>query len=417
MNAEIVSVGNELLDGSKQNTNALWLADQLLKIGVKTRWVSTVGDEIDSIQAAVSQSLARSNVVLVTGGLGPTHDDVTKSSLAELFGRRLVEDNSVRDHIIGLFAERGRRMPEVNLEQALVPEGAMILHNEIGTAPGFCIEHNNALCFVLPGVPLEMKRMTENHLIPNLKTRVDLKGKVVFHETVRTTGISESSLYERLSPLGDFEEHSHLAFLPHTFGVDLRICTEASDEETARRNLQTGISRVSGRINAYIYEIGGRTLEKVVADLLLRMKETVAVAESCTGGLLANLMTNISGSSDYFLGGLVAYDDSIKTTLLGVKKSTVKDHGAVSEETAQEMAIGVRSLMQADWGLATTGIAGPMGGSKEKPVGLIHIAIAGQDSFVTRKHLFHRERLINKSRFAYAALNLLRQALLGKNPQ
>jgi nicotinamide-nucleotide amidase len=416
MIAEIVSVGNELLDGTKQNTNAIWLADRLLKAGIQIKWITLVGDEEDSIQVAVSQAMGRARIVLVTGGLGPTPDDVTKESLANLFGCRLAENAGIKDHILNLFAQRGIPMPKVNLKQAMVPEGAKILHNKIGTAPGFHFARGDSHCFVMPGVPAEMRRMTEKEVLPILETRFGGNKEAIIYETARTTGIFESSLSEKLSPLEDIIENAELAFLPHLYGVDLRIKVVGSDKNDAKTCLQNAIETISDRISSHIYEIGDRSLEEVVADLLIEKQKTVAVAESCTGGLLANLLTNISGSSAHFLGGVVAYDNSVKTHLLGVKESTLENCGAVSEESAREMAVGVKNLTGADLSVATTGIAGPTGGTGEKPVGLTYVAIASSREIRVKKFIFHRERLINKSRFTYAALNLLRQLLLAESP-
>lgn len=238
MNAEIVSVGNELLDGSRQNTNALWLADRLIRIGIQTKGIIVVGDDSESIQNAVSHSIKRAKIVLVTGGLGPTHDDVTKESLAKLFGCKLVENTAVKNHIINLFAERGRQMPESNLDQSLVPNGAGVLHNEIGTAPGLYFEQEDSHCFVMPGVPAEMKRMTEKKIVPILRERFELSQEAIIYQTIRTTGIFESSLFEKLAPISEIEKYASISFLPHLYGVDLRLKIEGLNEDKSETYLK-----------------------------------------------------------------------------------------------------------------------------------------------------------------------------------
>ena len=408
MNAEIVSVGNELLDGSRQNTNALWLADRLIRIGIQTKGIIVVGDDSESIQNAVSQSIKRAKIVLVTGGLGPTHDDVTKESLAKLFGCKLVENTAVKNHIINLFAERGRQMPESNLDQSWVPNGAGVLHNEIGTAPGLYFEKEDSHCFVMPGVPAEMKRMTEKKIVPILRERFELSQEAIIYQTIHTTGIFESSLFEKLAPISEIEKYASISFLPHLYGVDLRLKIEGLNEDKSETYLKKVKGLITDRISPFIYEIGDRRLEEVVADLLIDRKKTVAVAESCTGGLLANFLTNISGSSAYFLGGMIAYDDSVKTNSLGVRQSTLDNFGAVSQETAREMAEGVRNLLGADLALATTGIAGPTGGTPQKPVGTVYFGLAGSDGC----HWIHRVIPGDRETIRHRAVNVALHALL-----
>lgn len=413
MIAEIISIGDELLNGTKLNTNGNWLADRLLQVGIQTRWISVIGDDKESIKTALLQSKSRSHIVLLTGGLGPTHDDITKESVADFFETPLVRNENLEKHIIKLFSKRGIPMPEINLEQATVPRNAKILQNKIGSAPGLYFCQDDTHCFVLPGVPAEMRQITEDSVLPILKKQFGDLGGVVQFQTIRTTGIFESKLFEELQPIEEIENYGKLAFLPHPYGVDLRLCVTGEDKSESSRKSNVAVKVIKDRINPFIYEVGSRSLEEIVAGLLLEKKKTVSVAESCTGGLIANLLTNIVGSSAYFWGGVVAYDNSIKSNVLGVKKSTLQKYGAVSEEVALEMAAGVRNAFNSDFALATTGIAGPTGATENKPVGLVYIGLASPNKIVAKKYIFHRNRWINKSRFSYASLNMLRKSLMG----
>jgi len=412
MKAELITIGDELLNGTTLNTNARWLCNRLVRIGIPVARIVTVGDVRADIVTALKHAVSRNEVVITTGGLGPTHDDVTKTAVAEFLGVPMVENTEVKEHILELFRSRNVPMPEVNLEQAQVPAGVQLIPNPIGTAPGFQFEKNRAICFVLPGVPAEMRAMMDAAVVPFLQTRFRDKLGVVLAEDIRTTGIFESRLFEKLEPISQIERWAHLAFLPHRSGVDLRLSVQAKSESEGRERLKKARTLILERIGPFVYEVGERSLETVVADLLFELKKTVAVAESCTAGLVSHLLTNVPGSSEYLLGGVVAYSNAVKQQVLGVSGKTLSTVGAVSEETAAEMANGVKHLIGTDFGLSTTGIAGPSGGTPEKPVGLVFVACAGPNGTEVRKFVFHRERLINKYRFAYAALNLLRTMLL-----
>jgi len=411
MNAEIISIGNELLNGITQNSNATWIADQLWHIGIPASRIVTVRDDSKAIQDAVFDSLNHVEVVLITGGLGPTHDDITKKSIAEFFKTSLVENPELKERIITRFANRGIPMPEINLEQALVPESAKIIQNKIGTAAGFYFEQKNKICVVIPGVPAEMKQMIKDSVLSLLREKYKDKIGYLVTNKIRTTGIYESKLYEVLSPILEKLPEITVAFLPHRYGVDLRLEFQAKDEKTAEDKIANAESKIIPEIFKFVYEIGERSLEQVVAEILSKKKQTLSVAESCTGGLIQNFLTNIPGSSDFFLGGVVSYSNEIKMELLDVQENTLVKYGAVSSETALEMVKGVRKLTGSDCALSITGIAGPTGGSDEKPVGLVFIGCATGRSTRVEKFIFHKERMLNKFRFAYAALNLLRQDL------
>ncbi len=413
MKAEILSIGNELLNGTTLNTNANWLADRLVRTGVSPEKIVTVGDDREGILKELAGAAGQVEVLISTGGLGPTHDDITKEVVAEFLGTELVEDESLKRHIMSLFQRRGVDMPEVNLEQARVPGGVALIPNPIGTAPGFRFERKNTHYFILPGVPAEMKRMTEESVLPFLREHFGERLGFVLSQTIRTTGIFESRLYELLQPISDIQALAELAFLPHRFGVDIRLTAKAARKTEAEQKLWAAQDLILPKISEFVYEVGDRSLEEVVADLLFRTEKTVAVAESCTAGLVSHLLTNISGSSAYLLGSVVSYSNEVKHGLLGVPAETLEREGAVSESTARQMAEGVRRVIGTDFGVATTGIAGPTGGTEEKPVGLVYVACSGPLGTEVRRHVFHRDRLINKYRFAYAALNLLRQHLIG----
>lgn len=411
MTAEIISIGNELLNGTKQNTNAGWLCERLLKAGIETARIFTLRDDPAAIRSALAESLSRSQIVIMTGGLGPTHDDVTKPAVCEFFNATLILDSRARDHIAMIFSNRGRKLQKSNLGQALVPDNATVLYNDIGTAPGLYFAKDNSHLFVLPGVPVEMKHMTENSVFPILAKVGLISENIIEYETIRTTGISESALFELLSPIDEIEKHVQIGFLPHPFGEDITIKSTAGSQSDASKNLRFATQIIQKKASEYIYEVGSRSMENVVAELLKGQHLTLMVAESCTGGLLANLLTNIPGSSAYFLGGVIAYHNDVKSDFLQVSSSMLADFGAVSGEVACAMATGVRESRDADVGLSTTGIAGPDGGSKEKPVGLLYVGLADRDGVRSERFVFHRDRMINKSRFAYAALNILRKAV------
>ncbi len=412
MKAEIITIGDELLNGSIHNTNATWIADQMWRIGIPVRFVTTIGDEANEVQSALTRSLSRVNIVLMTGGLGPTHDDVTKNAVAVFFGAELIEDKDLRSRIENRFADRGVPMPRVNLEQALVPKGAVILPNQLGTAACFYFERNEQFCFVMPGVPAEMQQIMQETVLPLLKQRFAGQTGSVVYQTIRTTGIFESGLYEALFPLQEITQLVNLAFLPHYGGVDLRLGAHTANAKDAQGKIAAATEIICRKISPFIYEIGERNLEQVVADLLILKHYTVSVAESCTGGLLGNMLTSIPGSSSYFEGGVIAYANSVKQQLLKVPENILNQFGAVSAETAKAMLQGLKSVFHSDCALATTGIAGPTGGTVDKPVGTVFVGCLVKEELQVQKYIFHRDRLINKYRFAFAALNLLRQKLL-----
>lgn len=409
MKAAIITVGNELLQGFVVDTNAAWLGQELLALGVKVVQRLTVGDEGGAIREAVHQALSRADLVIATGGLGPTTDDVTKPAVAELFGVRLVQDKRIFRDIQARFRARGIEMPGNNWDQALVPKPGRAFRNPWGSAPGLVFEKQNKICILLPGVPLEMKALFDQDVRAFIRWRT--KGRCILIRTLHTTGIPESALAEKVSGLVASWPQGTLAYLPSTFGVDLRVRTEGRDRKEAEGRLKPKIDVLARAVKPYVYGKDQETLEQTVGRLLRKQRKTVALAESCTGGLIGDRLTDVPGSSDYFLGGAIVYSNLLKHRLLGVSSLTLRTRGAVSEACAKQMAKGVRDLCGADYGLATTGIAGPAGGTREKPVGLVYLALSDGQTTAVERHRFLNSRREIKERAVQAALNLLRKTL------
>ncbi|HZV13146.1 MAG TPA: competence/damage-inducible protein A [Candidatus Kapabacteria bacterium] len=412
MNAEIISIGDELLIGQVVNTNASWLGEQLFSLGIPVTRVIVVGDDEDAIVRAFDEAMQRSPVVVVTGGLGPTHDDITKTIACKYFKTELIENEAVLKHVTEIFGRRGQPLTPSNRSQALVPRNCTVLHNELGTAPGMYFETNGKNMFILPGVPAEMKRIFTDEITPILEKK--RSGGVVLWRTLNTTGIAESLLYERMGSIDDIlQGKARLAFLPSFRGVRLRITVESENKEAAQKIIEEVERRIREKAEQFIYSTGDESLEEVIGKILRERKLWLATAESCTGGLIANYITNVSGSSDYFSRGYVTYANEAKTELLDVPADVLSAHGAVSEEVAKAMALGARLHAKADVAISTTGIAGPLGGSEEKPIGLVWIGYSDADRTIAKKFIFGKDRLINKERFAAAAFDLLRKMLLG----
>ncbi|MDZ7724748.1 MAG: competence/damage-inducible protein A [candidate division KSB1 bacterium] len=407
MDIEVLSIGDELLSGQTVNSNASWMGQRLVEIGVTPRWVTTLGDVAEHCYAALQTASQRADVVLVTGGLGPTHDDITKKVVTEFFDSRLVLNPEWLEAIKQRFMHRNIPLAKVNEEQAMVPEDADMIENPLGTAPGMVFRTDKVTCYVMPGVPHEMHNMMQSFVLPELKKQT---GQVIRMRTLKTTGIPESTLYEKM---GDIESiGAKVAFLPGLDGVKIRLTVEAESEQDADRQLQRAAEQVRERAGEFVYTEEEKALEHVIADLLLERGKTLAVAESCTGGLLADKLTSISGSSKYFMQGVIAYSNEAKRNVLGVAETLLKEHGAVSKPVAAAMARGVKNWAGTDFGLSTTGIAGPTGGTKEKPVGLVYIGFSDGVNTVVEEHRFANDRHGNKVRTAQAVLNLFRKQLL-----
>lgn len=414
MIAEVIAIGDELLIGQIVNTNAAWLGEQLSMLGIPIRYATTVGDRHDDITRCLQLAWSRADIILLTGGLGPTHDDITKKVVADFFGAaEMATDEKVLQHVKDLFAKRGMVMSPINLAQAQVPAGAKVLWNEFGTAPGLLFEKDHKFCIVLPGVPAEMKGIFTGPLLPLL--RACAAGDIIRHRTIRTFGIAESALAEILTPVSELERFGKIAFLPSYTGVNVRISVTSRADVEAADAIRQAESLIKAKAGKYIYGYDNETLEEVIGAKLRARQATLAVAESCTGGLIANRLTNISGSSEYFERGFVTYSNAAKIALLRVPEQVIAEHGAVSEACARAMASGVREVSGATYGLATTGIAGPTGGTAEKPVGLVWAAVASPQRVGAKSIVFSTDRLINKERFSSFALSLLYRALQQEN--
>jgi len=410
MIAEIITIGDELLYGARQDTNSSFIAQQLDGIGIDVAYITTTGDNMDRMVEAINLALRRAEVIITTGGLGPTDDDITKKAICKVFKRNLIFHEDVLEDLQRRFAERGLKMPAINQNQALLPQGAKFLNNKIGSALGIVIEEHGHFFCSMPGVPVEMKTITEEELIPLLKTKIG--NLTILRHRIRTAGIMESVLAEKIRPHLKFAEGISLAYLPSYRGVDL--CVKGSgtirEEVAAGVNmLAEGIRRAAGD---YIYTEDDRELEDVIGNLLQEKGLTLAVAESCTGGLLGGRLTNTPGASDYFRGGILAYSNEIKTGQLGVSQQTLETHGSVSPETAKAMASGVIKALGADIGVSITGIAGPTGGTEEKPVGTVFVGVAMSDREVAAKFSLGDSREMIRKRSVTMALDVLRRELL-----
>ncbi len=408
--AEIITIGSELLTGLTVNTNAAFIGERLTAAGVDVRAVATVDDDESGIRAAVETALSRAGLVICTGGLGPTNDDVTKKAVAACFGRELVLLPDAMARIEAAFRAMGRDMAPANRLQALIPEGAEPVPNPVGQAPGFILFRDGRMLIALPGVPSEMRAMMDETVVPRLKAQGGTASAVL---ALRTSGLPESDVGRKLEDFPSLFPDVRVGFYPDSTGVTVRLMTFGSSAEACENRVRQAGETAADRLGPAVYGTGSDSLESVIGRLLTESGRSLAVAESCTGGLISHRITNVSGSSAYYVRGVVAYRNDVKTALLGVPRNLLEKHGAVSAECAAAMAEGVRSAAGTDFGLSATGIAGPSGGSAEKPVGLVFISCADASGTVTERHRFLRDRLWNKERSATAALDLLRRRLQG----
>jgi competence/damage-inducible protein CinA-like protein len=414
--AEILTIGDELVRGEIVDSNKSFLSDRLLSLDVETRFHASVGDDPADMADALRRAVGRSDVVVVSGGLGPTRDDLTTEVVARTFGRELVLDPAALEAIRGFFRALGREMSKNNEKQALFPERAEVLTNPIGTAPGFMVDEAGALVFCLPGVPRELVRMMDEQVMPRIARRLERAGgsapPVVRATLLRTFGMGESTLDAELADVargGDVSLGFRTAF-PDNY---LRPVARGRSAEEADERLARVCEEIHRRLGALVYAEGAETMEQVVGRLLRQAGRTLAVAESCTGGLVAQRVTDVAGSSDYFLGGVVAYANAAKTALLGVPDDLLAAHGAVSDPVARAMADGARTRFGADVAVATTGISGPGGGTAEKPVGLVYVALAADAGAHAESFVFPLDRTRHRQLTAQLALDWVRRSLLG----
>lgn len=415
MDAEILTIGDELLIGQIVNTNAAWIGEELSLLGVDVARHVTLGDDEEAIQRELQAACESVSLVLITGGLGPTHDDLTKQAVAGFFGVGMRFDEATFENIQQRFATRGISMPARNRVQAEVPEQFEVLPNPYGTAPGlwYTGEAQGTLrhLAILPGVPDEMKNLMREEVLPRLAQQQGLR--TIRHRTLLTTGIGESNLAERLGDLSDFlAEDLRLASLPSQSGTRLRLTAMGADAADVERRLDAFEAHLRQQAGPYIYGMNGETLEGAVGAMLRARGLTLATAESCTGGILASRLTDVSGSSAYMLGGIIAYANHAKLHLLVVDPATIEAEGAVSEGVAKQMAQGVRAQLGADIGIATTGIMGPTGGTPDKPIGTVWIGYADGEQVRAWRFYLAKDRIRNKQFASTIALNLIRRQLL-----
>ncbi len=413
MIAEIISIGDELITGQTLNSNASWLAGNLDKTGVATRQITIVSDDKEEIERALSEAERRADLILITGGLGPTKDDNTRDVLCTFFNSRLIESQVVSDDIKAFFAKRGLEVTETNRKQSLVPENCSILRNKNGTAPGLWFERKNKIFIAMPGVPFELKPMVKDHVIPFLKEKIT--GNFIIHRTILTHGIGESFLADKLNNWEkEFPSNIKLAYLPSPGLVKLQLSGTGENQQQIKEDVGTLINKLKKIIPGYIFGENHDTMQSIVGKLLKEKHATLSIAESCTGGMISHLVTSVSGASQYFAGSIIAYDNNIKINQLNVDKSLIEKYGAVSKQVAESMAAEIKKSFNTSYAIATTGIAGPEGGTDEKPVGLVWIAVAANDHLISKKFLFGDNRERNMIIASTAALNMLRKVLSGK---
>ena len=419
MTAHIINIGDELLIGQVVNTNASWMAEELNKRNIKVTNISVISDGADDIRTQLDRSLSEADVVLITGGLGPTKDDITKTVLCNYFGYTLVRHQPTYDNVKKFFDRRGLPFTEINQAQALVPSNCKVILNEVGTAPCMVFTIPQAtfkqpspkktdtsaekIVISMPGVPFEMKWLMQNSVLPLLEER--LGSQAIVHKTILTFGIGESFLADKIADWEDaLPAHIKLAYLPEAGKVRLRLSAYGADKAQLEQEVAERIEMLKLIIDANIYGYDDETISSVIGKLLNQKGATVATAESCTGGLIGNVITEVSGSSAYYKGGIIAYSNELKERLLGVRHETLEQYGAVSEETAIEMARGCLAVTGADYAIATTGISGPTGATEEKPLGLVYVAIASREEVVCNRYVFTTTRQQHQQRTANQAL-------------
>lgn len=412
MKATVITIGDEILIGQIVDTNSAWIGQQFSAIGVKLHEVISVGDEAAQIVSALDRAATTSQIILMTGGLGPTKDDITKKTLVEYFDTELELNEEVWEKMKVIFEKRGLRVLELNRSQAMIPKASIMLPNMRGTAQGMWFERDGVVFVSMPGVPHEMKHLMETQVLPRLKEKFSFP-KIV-HATVMTAGAGESVVANLLT---DFEnnlpEHIKLAYLPDLGLLKLRL-TGRGDTDAIKQEVEEQKQKLIATLGDLFYTEGEEKLEQVLGKTLTARNETVSCAESCTGGYISHLFTSVAGSSKYFEGSIISYSYAVKENLLGVKKETLQKHGAVSEECVREMVQGLLKVTGTTYGIAVSGIAGPGGATDDKPVGTVWIAVASANNVVVRRFQFFPSRMENIRVFSNAAMNMLRLFIEGK---
>lgn len=412
MTAHLLTIGDEILIGQITDTNSAWMAQQLNLIGIQVTKMISISDTDQAIREALDQSFQETDLVLMTGGLGPTKDDITKKSLADYFGHQMVFSQVIYDHIEALFAKWGRKPSQAHHAQSFMPDQAKILINQAGTAPGMWFEKDGKYAVSMPGVPYEMKYLMEHEVIPLIQK--SFPGQPIVHRTILTIGEGESRLAHRIE---DFENnlplHIKLAYLPNLGQVRLRLSATGPDEDVLNKELEEKVAELHELIPQFIFGYEKETIAEVVGRMLVEEGKTIGFAESCTGGYLSHTITTTPGSSAYFQGSVITYANELKEKILGVSAETLAEHGAVSEQTVIEMVKGGLAILETDIVVSISGIAGPSGGTPEKPVGTIWVAVGDKNRVKTTKLQLGKTRLNNIKYTCTAALNMVRQFLLG----
>lgn len=417
MRAEILTIGDEILIGQITNTNSVWMAQQLNQLGIKVVHMASVADDDEAIVEAFDGAQKRAEFVFITGGLGPTKDDITKQTFSKYFNAELELDAQVLEDVNSFFVKRGKEAGELNRLQAMVPKGCIVIRNSSGTAPGMWMKKNNTIYISMPGVPYEMKDMMSKTILPKIKAEFELP--FIYHKTILTNGIGESILSELISDWEDnlVKHKIKLAYLPQPGLVRLRLSTEGSNLEELKKTVDTEIEKIKPRIQKYIfgfenYGEESPSLEKIISDILRERKQTFSIAESCTGGYVSSLFTALSGASEIFKGSVVPYANIIKHSVLEVDKNLFDTIGVVSKECVEQLAKNVLKKFDTDFAISISGIAGPNGGTPEKPVGTVWIAVADKEKVLALKFQFGDNRQRNIVMTANAAMNMLRKLIL-----
>jgi nicotinamide-nucleotide amidase len=404
MKAALLTIGNELLSGATVNTNASWIGQELFTNGCSLEIQLTVKDFSGAIQNGLDQLYKeRPDIIIVTGGLGPTHDDRTRDVVFDYFGAKSLFDETYWQELSAHFTNKGISIPELNRSQAVYPDLGDIIPNPVGSARGFKFKKEETSFFILPGVPREMQTMMENYVLPWINDKTPQR---IYTRKLRTSGMGESALAEKIETIVANAEQIEFGFFPSVYGVDIVVKGKNSSK------VEETISEISKILSSIIYATSDDNIEDIIIQLLIEKGKSISTAESCTGGLVGHRLTEVSGCSNVFHGGIISYSNQIKEEQLGVEKMTLIKYGAVSKETASEMANGVRKKLKSDIGLSVTGIAGPTGGTEEKPVGLVYIGYSNKDETIVKKMQFGTNRTINKLKTSQTALEFLRQRLI-----
>ena len=407
---QIITIGDEILYGHILDTNSKWLSQKIIDLGITISRKTSIGDNILDINYNIKKSISNYNLTIVTGGLGPTNDDITKNCLNKIFNGKLVYDKKTLTHIKKVFKERNFDLTKKNIDQSLVPNNCIVLHNRFGTAPGMAFEKNKNILLSLPGVPFEMKSLFEDECVNLIKKKFVLPH--IFHRIIKTVGIGESWLSDKINSWEkNLEKDLSLAYLPSIGRVKLRLTGKGNNLKRLKNKITKEEKALKKIIEKYIYGYDKDELESVIGKALIDLNKTVSVAESCTGGNISNLITSVPGSSNYFIGGIIAYSNEIKINSLGINEDILNKYGAVSKEVAEEMAKNVRNKFNSSIGIYSTGIAGPSGGTKEKPVGTIWIAFSDNEKTISKKLILTQRRDVNTVLTTINSLNLLRKNL------